>query len=538
MGGKIVLLTLSCLIFTGCFPNKVAHLVEGDMLQNLRTENRSWSGEGEKVFTRRTKVFTSQGDIYLFPNGFNVTDDRISGKGEHYAFGADLGLTGRWDILRDSIVAMTYYEEKHTFGEVMGSAVFSTYTPLISFLSLYCLVCPKCCFGSCPTVYVGDDTTGGIQAECFSYCVSPFVQRPDLDLLARDVDPVRPFQFRMTNEALESHLINRLDLLAVAHPADSRVFPTDDGRVLAVRGLEEVRHARAGNGADISAQLKEIDDDGYRSGLRRFADLTDRKQRDVITFEIPTDPAQDSVTVVLRARNTLLTTALFYDVVLGSRGLNALTWTARMAEDEQYARLFYALYDEYAGVSIEVERGATFEKVGRIGDIGPIAWKDLAIRVPVTGKRTRVRLSFFPDNICIDYLAYARETLRGNAFSVTRVAPSAMRDHHDVSRPELIAKVARQDDDYLHSTPGDSFLFTCDLPRAPGMRTSVLLQSQGYYYEWLRGNWVRNENTLPPLDIFDIPGILHDLRERWLTDYRMMEEEFFRNRVPLKEKRS
>lgn len=240
----------------------------------------------------------------------------------------------------------------------------------------------------------------------------------------------------------------------------------------------------------------------------------------------------------MRARNTLLTTALFYVVVLGSHGLNALIWTARMAEDEQYARLFYGLYDEYADVTVEVQRDGRFEKVGRIGDIGPIAWKDLAPRIPVTGKATRVRLSFFPDNICIDYLAFARKTLCGSAFSVTRVAPSDLRDHRDLPRPELITNVSRQDDTYLHSTPGDSFLFSFDLPRNPAMRTSVLLRTQGYYYEWLRGNWVRTDDTLPPLDIFDIPGILRDLRGRWLTDYRMMEEEFFRNRVSLKEKRS
>ncbi len=533
----IFLIATGCLFLQGCFPNKAAQLVEDEGLQQLFTQMRSEASPGAARFRESSKIFTRDGSIYLFPDGFMVSSDSIGGKGGKYTFGSESGVGGWYAIPRDSVVALTYYEKRHTFGEILGTGLLGSYGGLMVYASVGCLYCPKCCFGSCPTVYIESDSVTGIQAECFSYCVSPFVQRPDLDLLLRNADASKPFRMRVTNEALESHFLNRLELLAVSHPAGSRVYPTADGRILALRGLSPILNARAEGGASIDEQLRAADENAYRSGIDRFAEFTDRRKRDAIIFEIPAGDMQDSTTIVLRARNTLLTTALFYDVVLGSRGLNALEWTARMAEDETYARLFYALYDEYAGVQIEVEQNGSFQQVSTLGDIGPIAWKDLAVRIPVRSGNTRVRLSFFPDNIAIDYLAYARETIHEREFTITPVTPFSVEDSWNISRPELLEDIAQQDERYIHSTPGDSFLFSYDLPRTEGMTTSVLLRSQGYYYEWLRGNWVRNENVLPPLNIFDVPGILGDLRQRWLSDSRMMEDEFFRNRVPLKGRR-
>lgn len=81
IGGKNVLLSLCCLVFFGCFPNKVAHLVEGDMLQELRMETRTRTGKTCGVFTQRAKVFTHAGDIYLFPKGFYIDENNLAGNG-------------------------------------------------------------------------------------------------------------------------------------------------------------------------------------------------------------------------------------------------------------------------------------------------------------------------------------------------------------------------------------------------------------------------------------------------------------------------
>lgn len=526
------------LSLTGCFPNKVAHMLEGSELTELPTDRTTNPLSPPGIFSARTKVFTSDGSVYLFPNGFMVRGDSVIGMGSSYAFGKEKGRDGFFGFSRDSVLAMTYYDRRDSFGQFVGSGFFGVLTPTLTYLSIYCLFCPKCCFGSCPTVYVGSDPSSDIEAECFSYCVSPFVQRPDTDLLARDVATGEPFDLRVTNEAMESHFINRFELLAVAHPSDSRVYPTEEGRVFVVRDLQPVENARTDDGEDITEALRETDNAAYRSGLQRFDELTATRQRDAITFDLATTGMKDSVTVLLRARNTLLTTALFYDVVLGPRGLNALEWTARMAEDESYAHMFYALYDEYSGVQVDVEREGRRDPVTRFGDIGPIAWKDLAIRLPVTGDVTRVSFTFFPDNISIDRIAFARETLDGASYAVRTVIPASIEDYDGMTRPEIADSIARQDESYLHVTPGDSYRFRYTLPEAPGLSTSVLLSSQGYYYEWLRGDWVQEDSTLPPLNIFDVPAIIELLRERWMTGYRMMEEEFFRNRIPLKEKRS
>jgi hypothetical protein len=64
---------------------------------------------------------------------------------------------------------------------------------------------------------------------------------------------------------------------------------------------------------------------------------------------------------------------------------------------------------------ISVELDGVFREIERLPDTGPIAWKDVAVLIPVPqhGDSMRVRLSFVTDNWRIDQVAFAVERRSG-----------------------------------------------------------------------------------------------------------------------------
>ncbi|MET0553996.1 MAG: FG-GAP-like repeat-containing protein, partial [Vicinamibacteria bacterium] len=100
-----------------------------------------------------------------------------------------------------------------------------------------------------------------------------YVRLDDRQLRARD----GRYELRVTNELEEALFVDRLSLLAVAHPADVEVHPfegmTDPpkpARFYAVRGARPVVSARDERGRDVTADVRAMD--------RRFADVFTRQR--------------------------------------------------------------------------------------------------------------------------------------------------------------------------------------------------------------------------------------------------------------------
>src|SRR5437870_3045080 len=70
-----------------------------------------------------------------------------------------------------------------------------------------CIANPKTCFGSCPTFYAPDSSGESLQAEAFSSSIAPALEATDVDMLYHARPRARDFVLRMTNEALETHVI-------------------------------------------------------------------------------------------------------------------------------------------------------------------------------------------------------------------------------------------------------------------------------------------------------------------------------------------
>src|SRR5580700_7886930 len=156
-----------------------------------------------------TKVHMRDGRLFVL-HGWKKDGDLVRGEGEAY------------DLDRVAV---------HT-GSVAMPMVLATGASIS--LTVFCAANPKACFGSCPTFYAPTEHGWTIQAEGFSTSIARSLEADDLD----DLPDARPaagwVTLAMRNEALETHAVRRLSVLAVDGPAGSSVLHRPDGAFDAV----------------------------------------------------------------------------------------------------------------------------------------------------------------------------------------------------------------------------------------------------------------------------------------------------------------
>jgi hypothetical protein len=165
--------------------------------------------EGKEIKTP-TKVYLLDGTIILFQNGFHVENNQITGNGTGYYLNNQFDEKRKhFSVPLKNVAVLTYHESSVNPGSGLGSFIMGLTAPPLTILAVYCLADPKACFGSCPTVYVRENNQYEFTSELFSYCISPYMEANDLDLLIGNLDKAKEsVEIRVTNEALETHFIN------------------------------------------------------------------------------------------------------------------------------------------------------------------------------------------------------------------------------------------------------------------------------------------------------------------------------------------
>jgi hypothetical protein len=396
-------------------------------------------------------------------------------------------------------------------------------------VAIACAADPKC-FGSCPTYYSDSAGTLVLEAEGFSYSVAQLFEARDVDRLRLRAAPDGIVRLEVRNEAFETHFINHLELLDVRHSSEEIVLPDELNRPVVVRELAPPVRARDRLGRDVRALLAAPDGDVYRTaaevlGRARVGDL-----EDAIEITVPAPSSADSVAIVLRLRNSLLNTILFYDIMLGDPGARSLDWVGYDLQQVGPAVELAQWYQKTMGMQIAVRGAAGFREIAHLKDTGPVAWKDVAIVVPVLERDSvRIRLSFPADNWRIDRVAVAARFRRATPV-VHRLA--AVHDAADRSDTTARASMLAADGRYLETSAGQRFVAEFFAGPAPGVTRTFLLASQGYYTEWVRRGWIvapRATRTFVPSDT-----ALAEAIARWRVTQDTLEARFMATRVPVR----
>lgn len=345
-------------------------------------------------------------------------------------------------------------------------------------MGIYCLINPKACFGSCPTFYASNGDTLVLQAEGFSASISPSLERHDIDMLY-SAQPSRAFELVVTNEALETHCIRYANLLAFERIGSETVFATPGGIFYECTHISPPVQCQTA-GASCLEKVTEVDKVEYFS----LADSINLNSKEEIIVSFAGRP-RGQVGIVIGKRQTLMTTYLMYQG-LAYMG-NAVTyWLAEMerAGGKPNENIFNLL----GGIEV-FSKGSNgdwnFE--GVLNETGPIATDfDLIPLSHYNKGEVVLKLRLNKGLWRIDYLALASLT--------KEVFPKVIRPYSvDIihgSEKDPLLKLTNEDM-YLVTYPGDAYRVHYDLPFD---RAVLFLDSKGYYLEWIRHEWIKEQN--------------------------------------------
>lgn len=402
---------------------------------------------------------------------------------------------------------------------LQGVAVFTT---LGAYVGVACLADPKSCFGSCPTFYLEGDDTERVHAEGFSASVASVLEERDVDALPRARLTGRRVAVLMKNEAWETHVVRRVNLLAASRPANGRVFAVSDSAFVAATSILPARSCAAMEG-DCLASILALDD------VERFspADSTDLASREIVELTFPRPVGRAGV--VLTARNTLLTTFLFYQSMAYAGADMGAMVAALERGGRAFAQAQFGMARLLGGIDLEVRVGNRWIPVGSAGEPGPIAADTKVLPLPElaeTGDSLRVRLRMTRGNWRLDWVALAE---LGDPVAVTRVVPSLVQRDGRADGAAL-AKL-RDSTGTLVSMPGDEYRIVYDLP-APAETLELFLESEGYYYEWQRREWIAEQDAaLAAMVVTNPAEVLKRLAPAYKRGEARMEALFWESRL-------
>jgi hypothetical protein len=425
------------------------------------------------------KVHMKDGGLFVLGNwSVNEAARKVTGTGEHYdAQRRGLG-SDRYTINVDDVAIF----ETNTTHLSPSIAVIAVLGAVTASIGVYCAENPKACFGSCPTFYVWDGEKMVLSAEGFSDAVAPSLEATDVDALWRAKPDGRHVVIKMTNEALETHVVKDVQLLAAPRKPGERVLSTGDG-FFAASSLTEPTSCLAPEG-DCLAGVRAVD------GVERFSDAsaTDLAEKETIDLAFPAPTATGDLGLVIGARQSLLSTFVFYQM-LSYMGSKAGDWiTALELADQEKLEHAHSLLHVLGGIEVLVPDhgpdgpdGAGWKKVGEVDETGPIAEDVHLVKVPAGTSRVRLRLG--KGSWRLDWVSLA--ALDGTVEPV-HLSPTNMKF------PVI-------------SMPGDARELAYDLPGDPA-GYELFLQSRGYYLEWMRQSWIAGEDPARALELVIDPG--------------------------------
>jgi hypothetical protein len=463
------------------------------------------------------KAHMLDGQVYVL-NDWNVTAERVSGDGQLFGVDRALEKTGLFEFPIDS-VAIFETNRLHSYPPAV--AALSVLTVASVGLAIYCAAAEKVCFGSCPTFYVEGDAPAELQAEGFSASVSPVLEATDLDALYRADLSGDELRLRMTNEALETHVVRHVDVLAASRPEDGRTFATRSGELWQATQLIEASSCAAEEG-DCRADIAAFD------GVERYslADSADLSAREYVELEFPGMPAGE-IGIVIAARQTLMSTYLFYQG-LAFMGTSAGHWLAALERGGSALKARAGGIGQVLGrVEVMVEDGSgDWVVAGDVGETGPLVTDVQLVRIGrLNGEPLSIRLRLTRGLWRLDWIAAA--ALDGPA-AAQRLSPKlVLRD--GVQDDEVLKRVVDRDAK-LVTLPGDVYTFVYALP-ADGAELELFVETRGYYLEWMREEWLADEDPArASLMFLDPQAALRALAPRFKQIEPRMEELFWSSR--------
>lgn len=519
-----LLIILICFITFSCSSVRIVREFHNPSDLNVSTLNK-----------KTIKVHMTDGSIYLLDSLINNNKaDTVSGYGSYYNQYREIVLSNKGPegnlippafLIPLSQVAL--FETNNVSG-MNGKALAMTLIGVpTAILDIYCILNPKACFGSCPTFYCWDGKDTVLMAEGFSSSILRLFEKKDVDMLYDAKPSGNTVNIKLTNEALETHVIRYADLLAIPRNHNERVFASGNGSFTRVSEILTPSSCTAPEGDCLTSILKMDQKERYSK--------TDEKNlaaKEYIYLNFESLP-QGETGLIIGSRQTFLTTFLFYQSLAYMGNLAGNFAASIESGNKSLTNKVERVWNMLGGIEIAYqENNGKWVKAGTVDEMGPIASDVHLIPLPLTHQNTlKVRLCLTKGLWRIDYLALAK---LGARVEPVRIKPTVRRA--DIENCGTYNKPLLSDTlDPLITLPGDSYYLTYVLP-ATSTEYELFLYSKGYYIEWMRETWLEEQNLKKASLMFGFPGLFMKMAAREFKQIEpVMEENFWKSRYVRKD---
>lgn len=475
------------------------------------------------------KAHLKNGDVCVLKDSWQVDtiQNLVSGNGSRYDFNRTKVFEGEISVPIDS-VAIFETNTKLQNPESARITALSILAGLDAVIGVLCLTNPKACFGSCPTFYINaNDNFHYADAEGFSNAISPSMEYFDIDALNNQAISGNTFSITMKNEALETHCVNDVKLLAYPLEKGERVYqsPTNDFYLCENDYL--LSYAKANEG-DITTLLKSDD----RQERFSFSDENNLSSKEEIYLTFNNVKNSGDLGLILNFRQTLMTTYLFYSA-MGYMGDNVSDVFAFLESDEKMRNKFDATTKELGGIECYIwnEKTNSWAIQSKIKETGPIAINRqfIPLRNAQPGAKVKIKLVL---NKGLWRLDYASLTNIKKQVTPIEISPSTITNKGKLDNIAL-SKI-NSPDKYLLSMPGSEYRFNFTLP-STNTDYDLFLYSKGYYLEWMREHWIKDKDLQKLKQMVDNPKeYLRKEAESYKQYEATMEQEFWNSKIDTK----
>lgn len=495
------------------------------------TNTNSLLHDTKNIKTKRfLKAHLKNGDVCILNQTWDIDtiNNVVVGKGTKYDFNRTKIYEGDLSIKIDS-VAIFETNKKLSNTERGRIATLSVLAGVNVILGVYCVTVPKACYGSCPTFYINEnDNFHYADAEGFSNAISPSLEYYDIDALNNKELGDSVFSITMKNEALETHCVNDVKLLAYPRKKGERVYQTSSNEFYLCENSYYVTQAIANEG-DITRLLKNNDKEERFS----FADENDLKSKEEIVLNFEKVKDTGDLGLVISFRQTMMTTYFIYNAI-GYMGDEVGDIFAKLESNNEIKnKLNNGIKKELGNIEVylwdETERNWKFQN--GLYETGPIAINEQIIPLKKSSFNHTVKIKLILNKGLwrIDYAALASIKKTVTPFEIP---PSCVLNKGKIDSDALYE--INNPKKYLISMPGSEYKFNFSLPNAK-TDYELFLYSKGYYLEWMRDYWLKDKNLLKLRQMVENPRkYLKEEAENYKKYETTIEKDFWDSRIDTK----
>lgn len=326
---------------------------------------------------------------------------------------------------------------------------------------------------SCPFVYVNNGNEYVFAGEIFGGAIFKSIERDDY-LLLPQINSEEQLELKVTNKLKEEQYINQLELIQVAHPLNTFVYPDRHGKIHHIQIVVSLSRAEVEE-YNITSVLKQKDSASFsfnaQSGENFYNDV-------ILTFPKSMDAREGHL--ILTSRNSL-----WGDYVFGEFtklfGSNYNSWLKKQNEDTGRIPGKWAA-DQGLAMKVYVEHDGKWILSDTVDMIGPLAYRDLVVPLNLTDHHDqdlRIKLSSAFMMWELDYVAM--DYSEDSGIEVTYFKPSKVIAN---TTAEGITSLSEADDNYLvQPNVGDeaTVYFPVQNSKITNIKYDYVLHSRGYY---------------------------------------------------------